>query len=319
MLAATASRRTVSSVAKRAVAASVSRAVVIPSPSSSAAPSPFLAASSILSASTFTTTTSAASETSYEMILVEKRDKVGLITLNRPKALNALCKQLCTELVHAVQTFDKDPSVGAIIITGAGKAFAAGADIKEMAELTYMDTLKGRMFVEWDQLMEISKPIIAAVNGYALGGGCELAMMCDIMIAGDKAKFGQPEINLGTIPGMGGTQRLVRAIGKSKAMELVLTGKHISAEEAERAGLVSRVVPNDSLLDSAFETANLIAAQSKPIVTLAKDCVNRSFEGGLRDGLHYEKALFWSTFASKDQKEGMSAFVSKRKANFEDQ
>jgi enoyl-CoA hydratase/carnithine racemase len=252
------------------------------------------------------------------MITVEKKDTVGVVTLNRPKALNALCSQMCKELIHAMFVLDKDPSIACIILTGSQKAFAAGADIKEMASLSYMDTLKGRMFTDWDQLKQVSKPIIAAVNGYALGGGCELAMMCDIIVAGDKAIFGQPEINLGTIPGMGGTQRLVRAIGKSKAMELVLTGKQLTAVDAEKAGLVSSVVPADQLLQHALQIANTIASKSKPIVSIAKDCVNRSFEISLEEGLRYEKSLFWSTFATEDQKEGMKAFANKTKPNFQD-
>jgi len=244
---------------------------------------------------------------------------VALITINRPKALNALCNQLCLELNHAMKIFDDDNQVGSIILTGNKKAFAAGADIKEMAGLSYMDTLKSRMFTDWDNLRLLKKPVIAAVNGYALGGGCELAMMCDIIIAGENAQFGQPEIKLGTIPGMGGTQRLTRAIGKSKAMEMVLTGKSISALEAEKAGLVSRVVPEDKLLESAMEIASAIGSHSKPIVQMAKDCVNRAYEATLAEGLHYEKGIFWSTFATHDQKEGMKAFVSKTKPNFLDQ
>jgi len=252
------------------------------------------------------------------MIIVEKRGNIGLITINRPKALNALCNQLCMELNHSLKKFDNDPQIAATILTGSEKAFAAGADIKEMANLTHMDTLKSSMFTDWDKLTKLRKPIIAAVNGYALGGGCELAMMCDIIIAGDKATFGQPEIKLGTIPGMGGTQRLTRAIGKSKAMEMVLTGKFMNAEEAERAGLVSRVVPSDKLLDVAMEVAGLIASHSKPIVSMAKDCVNRAYESTLAEGLHFEKSLFWSTFGTHDQKEGMKAFVNKTKPNFTD-
>jgi len=254
----------------------------------------------------------------YEMILVEKRGNVGLITINRPKALNALCNQLCHELTQAMKDFDKDAGVGSIILTGNEKAFAAGADIKEMSSLSLIDTLKDRMFTKWDQIKLISKPIIAAVNGYALGGGCELAMMCDIIIAGDGAQFGQPEIKLGTIPGLGGTQRLTRAIGKSKAMEMVLTGNFISAQEAEKAGLVSKVVPRDKLLDTALVMAATINSYSKPIVALAKDSVNRAFETTLEEGLHFEKLAFYTTFGTHDQKEGMHAFVNKTKPNFLD-
>jgi len=254
----------------------------------------------------------------YEMLQVEKKGNVGLVTITRPKALNALCKQLCTEINHAMKTLDEDQSIGSIILTGNEKAFAAGADIKEMASLNFIDTVRTRMFSEWEALRKISKPIIAAVNGYALGGGCELAMLCDIIIAGDTAQFGQPEIKLGTIPGMGGTQRLTRAIGKSKAMEMVLTGRFMTAEEAERAGLVSRVVPADKLLESALEMASTISSYSKPIVALAKDSVNRSFEMTLEEGLHFEKLSFYSTFATHDQKEGMKAFVNKAKPNFVD-
>jgi len=217
-----------------------------------------------------------------------------------------------------MKTLDEDQSIGSIILTGNEKAFAAGADIKEMASLNFIDTVRTRMFSEWEALRKISKPIIAAVNGYALGGGCELAMLCDIIIAGDTAQFGQPEIKLGTIPGMGGTQRLTRAIGKSKAMEMVLTGRFMTAEEAERAGLVSRVVPADKLLESALEMASTISSYSKPIVALAKDSVNRSFEMTLEEGLHFEKLSFYSTFATHDQKEGMKAFVNKAKPNFVD-
>jgi len=218
-----------------------------------------------------------------------------------------------------MKTFDDDAQIGSIILTGNQKAFAAGADIKEMATLTYMDTLKSRMFTDWDNLRNLKKPVIAAVNGYALGGGCELAMMCDIIIAGENAQFGQPEIKLGTIPGMGGTQRLIRAVGKSKAMEMVLTGQSISAVEAEKVGLVSKVVPDDKLLESAMQIASTISSYSKPIVQMAKDCVNRAFETTLSEGLHYEKGIFWSTFATHDQKEGMKTFVNKTKPNFIDQ
>jgi len=255
----------------------------------------------------------------YEMILTEKKDnKVALITLNRPKALNALCAQLLEELTDALKTFDKDESVGAIVLTGSKKAFAAGADIKEMADKTFIDAYRQGMFNTTDSIPKITKPIIAAVSGYALGGGCELAMMCDIILASESAQFGQPEITLGTIPGIGGTQRLTRAIGKSKAMELVLTGSRIDAKQAEQAGLVSRVVPDDKLVDVAVETAAKIASFSKPIVALAKEAVNKAEELSLTEGLQYERRLFYSTFATADQKEGMKAFVNKAKPTWSD-
>jgi len=253
------------------------------------------------------------------MILTEKKGKVGIVTLNRPKALNALCDQIVNELNEAMKSFELDKDIGCVILTGSKKAFAAGADIKEMSDLSYMDAYTNNKFSQWDTgLALFRKPTIAAVSGYALGGGCELAMMCDIIIASESAKFGQPEITLGTIPGLGGTQRLVRAIGKSKAMELVLTGNTLDAQAAERAGLVSRVVSDDKLMDSALETANKIASFSKPIVMMAKDCVNKSFEMGLKDSLAYERRLFHSTFATKDQKEGMSAFVAKKSPTWSD-
>jgi len=253
------------------------------------------------------------------MILVEKRaGGVGVVTLNRPKALNALCAQLLSELNVALKDFDKDKEVGCIVLTGSSKAFAAGADIKEMSNLTFPETYQKDLFGGTDEISRISKPIIAAVGGYALGGGCELAMMCDIIIAAENAKFGQPEILLGTIPGIGGTQRLTRAIGKSKAMELVLTGSNIDAKTAESAGLVSRVVPDDKLLESAVETATKIASFSKPIVAMAKEAVNTAYETTLKEGLHFERRLFHSTFATNDQKEGMKAFVNKQKPNWSD-
>jgi len=254
----------------------------------------------------------------YQMIISEKKDKVGLITLNRPKALNALCEQLLNELVDELQHLDKDESVGAIVITGSEKAFAAGADIKEMASKNFMDAYRGDLFSQCDKISKIRKPIIAAVNGLALGGGCELAMMCDFIIAGDNAQFGQPEIKLGTIPGIGGTQRLTRAVGKSKAMEMVLTGNFIKADEAERAGLVSRVVPAKELVENALKTAGQIASFSKPIVAMAKECVNTAFETTLAEGVHFERRLFHSTFATEDRKEGMRAFVAKEQAKFQD-
>jgi len=255
---------------------------------------------------------------SYEMILVERKGKVGVITLNRPKALNALCSPLMKDLSDALSNFQNDPEIGAIIITGSTKAFAAGADIKEMSNWKYPENYIKGSFSEWDAITSIKKPIIAAVNGYALGGGCELAMMCDIIIAGENAQFGQPEITLGTIPGVGGTQRLIRAVGKSKAMEMILTGKKMSAKEAENAKLVCRVVPEGELLDSALKTANEIASFSQPIVAMAKEAINKSFELTLREGLVHERNLFFSTFATKDQKEGMNAFVNKSKPNWAD-
>jgi len=249
----------------------------------------------------------------FEMIKTEKKGPVAIVTLDRPKALNALCDQLMVELNTALEDLDKDNEVSAIIITGSKKAFAAGADIKEMAPKSYMDVYMGKMFSQWEGVSNTRKPIIAAVNGFALGGGCELAMMCDIIIAGENAQFGQPEITLGTIPGLGGTQRLVKAVGKSKAMELVLTGNRMDAKTAEAAGLVSKVVSEDTLIDSAIEMANKIASFSRPIVAMAKESVNRSFETTLKEGLQYEKKTFQSTFATDDQKEGMRAFVNKEK------
>jgi len=252
----------------------------------------------------------------FEMILVEKRDKVGLVTLNRPKALNALCDQLISEVNTAMADFDSDPQIGAVVITGSDKAFAAGADIKEMSERTYMECYKSNMFDSWENVSRTNKPVIAAVNGFALGGGCELAMMCDFILAGHKAKFGQPEIKLGTIPGVGGTQRLTRFVGKSKAMEMVLTGNFIDAEAAERAGLVARVIPAEDLVEEAVKTAAQIASFSQPIVQMAKECVNKAYETTMTEGIRFERRLFHSTFATEDQKEGMAAFVEKRDAEF---
>lgn len=255
----------------------------------------------------------------YQNIIYEQKDKVGLITLNRPKALNALCDSLIRELNDLLAKLDDDRNIGAIVITGSEKAFAAGADIKEMKDRTYPDTYNTQMLAHWDYITNIKKPIIAAVNGYALGGGCELAMMCDIMLAGSKAMFGQPEIKLGTIPGAGGTQRLCKAVGKSKAMELVLTGDMMDAKTAEQYGLVSRVYEPDQLVNEAVKMGNKIASYSKPIVAMAKEAVNKSFEMPLSQGLSFEKKLFWATFATKDQKEGMSAFAEKRNPNFKDE
>ncbi|XP_076300312.1 enoyl-CoA hydratase, short chain 1 isoform X1 [Lasioglossum baleicum] len=258
----------------------------------------------------------------YELIKVEttgEKKNVGLITLNRPKALNALCDDLMMEINQAVSKFDGDDSVGAIVITGSEKAFAAGADIKEMQNNTYPQTMKGNFLSTWDAVSRVTKPVIAAVNGYALGGGCELAMMCDIIYAGDKAKFGQPEIAIGTIPGAGGTQRLTRAIGKSKAMELVLSGVQITAEEAEKSGLVSKVVPADKLVAEAVKLGEKIASHSQLIVAMAKESVNTAYETTLREGLHFEKRMFHGTFATGDRKEGMTAFIEKRPPNFKNQ
>ncbi len=243
--------------------------------------------------------------------------RVGLVTLNRPKQLNALNDALMDELGAALQAFDRDEGIGCIVVTGSEKAFAAGADIGAMAHFSYMDAYKGDYITRnWETLRQVRKPVIAAVSGFALGGGCELAMLCDFIIAADTAKFGQPEIKLGIIPGAGGTQRLPRAVGKAKAMDMVLTGRMMDAAEAERAGLVSRVVPADKLLDEALAAASLICTMSGPSVMLAKDCVNRAFESGLADGVGYERRIFHSLFATEDQKEGMDAFVNKRKPAF---
>ena len=250
----------------------------------------------------------------YTHIIAETRGKVGLITLNRPKVLNALSSQLMIELGQALSAFERDDAIGAIVITGEGKAFAAGADIAEMREKTYMDVYKQNFITDhWEEVSHCRKPVIAAVGGYALGGGCELAMMCDFIIAADTAQFGQPEINLGIIPGAGGTQRLVRAVGKSKAMELCLSGRMMGAEEAERAGLVARVVAADNLLEEALKTASKIAAKSLPALMICKESVNRGYETTLSEGLLFERRQFHSLFATEDQKEGMAAFVEKRK------
>ena len=254
--------------------------------------------------------------TSFETILVTRTDRVATITLNRPKALNALNTQVMNEVTGAAAELDADPGVGAIILTGNEKAFAAGADIKEMAELSFADVFAADFFAAWARFAATRTPTIAAVAGYALGGGCELAMMCDILIAADSAKFGQPEIKLGVLPGMGGSQRLTRAIGKAKAMDLILTGRNMDAEEAERAGLVSRVVPADALLDEAQKVAATIAGMSLSAARMAKEAVDRSFETTLSEGLLYERRLFHSAFATDDQTEGMAAFTEKRAANF---
>lgn len=253
--------------------------------------------------------------TDYQTIVVETVGKVGVITLNRPQALNALNSQLAGEVVSAAHEFDAS-DVGAIVITGSERAFAAGADIVEMKDKTYQDVVDDDLFGEWDNLRSVRIPIIAAVAGYALGGGCELALMCDIIIAADTAKFGQPEINLGVIPGIGGSQRLTAAIGKARAMDLILTGRTITADEAERWGLVSRVVPAAELRDRAIELAAAIASKSRPVTIVAKDAVNQSLETGLADGLRYERAVFRALFALDDQTEGMTAFVEKRDPQF---
>ena len=253
----------------------------------------------------------------YEMILVETRGRVGLVTLNRPKALNALCDQLMTELGQAMAVFDADPAIGAIVLTGSEKAFAAGADIKEMKVRTYPEVYKEDFIGKrWEAVLTIQKPVIAAVAGFALGGGCELAMMCDMIIAADTAKFGQPEINLGIIPGAGGTQRLTRAVGKSKAMDMVLTGRMMDAAEAERSNLVCRVVPAADLVAEALKMGEKIASLSAPSVAMAKEAVNVAYETTLREGVRFERRLFYSLFATEDQKEGMAAFAEKRAAQF---
>lgn len=253
----------------------------------------------------------------YEHILVERRDAVGLITLNRPQALNALCTPLIEELGKALDDLEADDAIGAIVLTGSEKAFAAGADIKEMQPKSYMDCYLDDFITDgWERVAATRKPTIAAVAGYALGGGCEMAMMCDFIIAADTAKFGQPEITLGVIPGAGGTQRLTRFVGKSKAMEMCLTGRMMDADEAERCGLVSRVVAADDLLDDALKTAGKIAAMSRPAVYMAKESVNRSYETTLEEGVRFERRLFHSCFATDDQTEGMAAFAEKRKPEF---
>jgi enoyl-CoA hydratase len=252
----------------------------------------------------------------YETILVTREGRVGTITLNRPKALNALNSQVMVELTTAAAEFDADAGIGAIIVTGNEKAFAAGADIKEMADLSFADVFASDFFATWSKFAATRTPTIAAVAGYALGGGCELAMMCDLLIAADSAKFGQPEIKLGVLPGMGGSQRLTRAIGKAKAMEMLLTGRTIDAVEAERAGLVARIVPAADLLDDALETAATIASMSLPIAMMAKELVNAAYETELTAGIRFERRVFHSAFATADQKEGMRAFIEKRPPRF---
>ena len=254
---------------------------------------------------------------SYDTIIVETHGRVALVRLNRPQALNALNAQLLTELTSATQGFEVDAGIGCIVITGSEKAFAAGADIKEMADQSFLDMFYSDFPGGWDQVARVRKPMIAAVAGYALGGGCELAMLCDLIIAADNAKFGQPEIKLGVIPGIGGTQRLIRAVGKAKAMDMILTGRMMDAAEAERSGLVARVVPLAELMDEAMKTAQTIAGMSLPSVMVAKECVNRAFETTLREGIAVERRVFHSLFATQDQKEGMAAFVEKRPPKFQ--
>ena len=250
----------------------------------------------------------------YENIIIERKDCVGIITLNRPKALNALSANLTVELEAALIDLDNDDGIGCMVLAGSEKAFAAGADIKEMQSKTFMDVyLQDFITVAWEHVSKVRKPIIAAVSGYALGGGCEMAMMCDFIIAADNAKFGQPEITIGTIPGAGGTQRLTRLVGKSKAMEMCLTGRMMDAEEAERAGLVSRVVPLTDLMSEVMKVAQRISELSRPAILMAKESVNKSYEMSLAEGIKFERRLFHSTFATEDQKEGMQAFIEKRR------
>ena len=253
----------------------------------------------------------------YENIIAEKKGRVGLITLNRAKALNALNAALIAELEQALDSFEADDGVGAIVITGNDKAFAAGADIKEMQDKTFIDAYLGDFITrDWERIAACRKPVIAAVAGYALGGGCEIAMMCDFILAADNARFGQPEITLGTMPGAGGTQRLARLAGKSKAMEMCLTGRMMDAEEAERIGLVSRIVPVAELVEEALKTAETIAGMSRPAVLMTKEAVNRAYETTLSEGIRFERRLFHATFATEDQKEGMAAFAEKRQPRF---
>ncbi|KPW79089.1 Enoyl-CoA hydratase [Pseudomonas cannabina] len=254
----------------------------------------------------------------YETILIETVKNVGVITLNRPKALNALNARLIDELNHALDAFEADSAIGCIVLTGSEKAFAAGADIKEMVDLTYPQIYLDDLFRESDRVAARRKPMVAAVAGFALGGGCELALMCDFILAAENARFGQPEINLGVLPGMGGTQRLTRAVGKAKAMEMCLTGRLIDAHEAERAGLVARVLPLEQLLPEALAVAAVIAEKSLPVAMLVKESVNRAFEVSLAEGIRFERRVFHATFASHDQKEGMAAFIDKRKPDFKD-
>ena len=258
-----------------------------------------------------------AEQQTYQNILVEHRGAVGIVTLNRPAALNALNAALIAELAAALDDLERDETIGAIVVTGNEKAFAAGADVKEMVSKTYPETYCEDFITSgWERIAQCRKPVIAAVDGFALGGGCEIAMMCDIVIAADTARFGQPEINLGTIPGAGGTQRLTRFVGKAKAMDLCLTGRMMDAAEAERAGLVSRIVPAAELLSEAVKIAERVAAMSRPIAMMVKEAVNRAYETTLAEGVRFERRLFHSTFATEDQKEGMAAFIDKRKPSF---
>jgi enoyl-CoA hydratase len=252
----------------------------------------------------------------FETVLFEKRGKVGLITFNRPQALNALNAQLISELNQALDICEADEEIGAIVLTGSEKAFAAGADIKEMKDKSFADVVLNDFIVPWERLSHCRKPVVAAVSGFALGGGCEMAMMCDFIIASETARFGQPEITLAVIPGAGGTQRLTRYVGKSKAMDLILTGRHMDASEAERCGLVSRVVPVADLLNEAMKAAEKIASFSLPSVMMAKEAINRAFESTLTEGVRSERRLFQSLFATEDQKEGMAAFAEKRRPQF---
>jgi enoyl-CoA hydratase len=252
----------------------------------------------------------------FENIIVETHGSVGLIRLNRPKALNALNSGLIQELNAALVTFENDPEIGALVLTGSDKAFAAGADIKELQSLTYMDAYLSDSIRSWERLSFFRKPAIAAVAGFALGGGCELAMMCDFILAAENAKFGQPEVKLGILPGAGGTQRLARFVGKAKAMEMCLTGRMMDAQEAERSGLVSRIVPVEQLVEEALRTAATIASMSLPIAMQIKDCINSAYESTLTEGVKFERRNFHAAFATHDQKEGMAAFIEKRQANF---
>ena len=252
----------------------------------------------------------------YETIQIERHGKAGLVRLHRPEALNALNAKLMAELDDALSAFEADSEIGCVVLTGSDKAFAAGADIKEMREKGFADAFLEDFLARWDAVARTRKPIIAAVSGFALGGGCEVAMMCDFILASDTAQFGQPEIKLGVIPGAGGTQRLTRAVGKAKAMELCLTGRFMGAEEAERAGLVSRIVPAQDLVADAIKTAQAIAAMSLPAVLTAKDAINRAFETTLAEGVKFERRAFYALFATQDQKEGMAAFVEKRRPAF---
>jgi enoyl-CoA hydratase len=255
----------------------------------------------------------------YQDIVVEKRGRVGVITFNRPKALNALCDSLVAELRSALDELEGDTQIGAIVLTGSERAFAAGADIKEMQGRGFVDVYRSDFITSgWERIAQCRKPVVAAVAGYALGGGCEMAMMCDIILAADNAKFGQPEITIGVLPGAGGTQRLTRLVGKSKAMEMCLTGRTMDAAEAERSGLVARVVPASQLMDEAVKLAERIASMSAPIVLMVKECVNRAYETTLAEGIRFERRLFHAAFATEDQKEGMAAFLEKRQPNFRD-